>query len=304
MKNQMTKQLMMMALVAVALVQASFAGLAGLAVKGVMKTWDEVAKVALKTSGRTVSDDAVKAAAKTLEETSAKYGDDVARASMRGGIEVVEQVAKHGGRFAKVVKASTGLSDAALRELALHGETAVRVCATHGSERVVQAMAKLPAEDGTRLLGAIERNPGVAKELLAGTEQGGKAFLDRLFAINGRQILAGTLGAAAIVGVVRKTAPDEAEADAIRSHTETAAELAKSGKGLSEVQQRLVDDWSGGTSDGRRTRAQTMFAGGLTLAFFAGVALLVFAIRKSRPPPVCEPMENDAIGCVSRARQS
>lgn len=303
MKNQMTKQLMM-AIVVVALANATFAGLAGLAVKGAMKTWDEVAKVALKTSGRTVSDDAVKAAAKTLEETSAKYGDDIARASMRGGLEVAEQVAKHGGRFAKVVKASSCLSDVALRELALHGETAVRVCATHGSERVVQAMAKLPAEDGTRLLGAIERNPGVAKELLAGTEQGGKEFLDRLFAINGRQILAGTLGAAAIVGVVRKTAPDEAEADAIRSHAETATELAKSGKELSEGQQRLVDDWSGGTTGGHRIQVRTMFAGGLTLAFFVGVAFLVFAIRKSRPAPVCERAENNAIGCVSRARQS
>jgi len=288
MKNQMTKQLMM-AIVAVALANATFAGLAGLAVKGAVKTWDEVAKVSLKTSGRTVSDDAVKATAKTLEETSAKYGDDIARASMRGGIEVAEQVAKHGGRFAKVVKASSCLSDAALRELAMHGETAARVCATHGSERVVRAMAKLPTEDGTRLLGAIERNPGVAKELLAGTEQGGKEFLDRLFAISGRQILAGTLGAAAIVGVVRKTAPDEAEA--IRSHAETAAELVKSGKALSEGQQRLVDDWSGGTTDGRRIRARTMFAGGMTLAFFAGVALLVFAIRKSRLVPTCGRME-------------
>lgn len=228
----------LLVVVSVALAGNLFAGAAGLVVKGTLKTWDEVAKVALKVSGKTVSDDAVKAGAKTLETTSSKYGDDVAQASMRGGIEVAEQVAKQGGRFASVVKMTARFSDDALRIMALNGDKAARICAKHG-DGVVRAVAKLPVEDGTRLLGAIDRNPQVAKELMEGVETGGKTFLDRLFAINGRQILAGTLGAAAITGVVRVTAP-----------------------GAGRVGM------------------------GMTLAVFAGLSLLLYAVRKSRPKAV------------------
>lgn len=221
------------AVVSVALAGNLFAGAAGLMVKGAVKTWDEVAKIALKASGRTASDDAVKAAVKTLEMTSAEYGDEIARASMRGGVEVAEQVAKHGGRFANLVRTTARFSDNALRTMALSGDEAVRICARYGDD-VVKAVVKLPVEDGTRLLGAIERNPQVAKELMEGVEKGGKTFLDRLFAVRGRQILAGTLGTAAIVGAVRVTAP----------------------------------------GPGR-------VATGITLAFFVGLSILLYAYRKS-----------------------
>ena len=221
--------------VSVALAGNLFAGAAGLVVKGALKTWDEAAKIALKVSGRTASDDAVKAAAKTLEATSEKYGDDIAQASMRGGMEVAEQVAKQGGGFANLVRTTVRFSDDALRTMALNGDKAVHICAMHGDE-VVRAVAKLPVEDGTRLLGAIDRNPQVAKDLMEGVEKGGKTFLDRLFAVSGRQILAGTLGAAAITGAVRVTAPG----------------AGRVGMGMS-------------------------------LAVFAGLSLLLYAFRKSRP---------------------
>ena len=234
----MSMKKILVAVASVALTGNLFAGVAGLVVKGALKTWDEAAKVALRVSGKTVSDDAVKAAAKTLETTSAKYGDDVARASMRGGMEVAEQVAKQGGRFANIVRTTARFSDDALRTMALNGDKAARICAMHGDE-VIRAVAKLPVEDGTRLLGVIDRNPQVAKELMEGVEKGGKTFLDRLFAINGRQILAGTLGAAAITGAVRVTAP-----------------------GAGRVGM------------------------GMTLAVFAGLSLLLYAVRKSRPKAV------------------
>lgn len=266
----------------IALAGNLFAGAAGLVVKGALKTWDEAAKIALKVSGRTASDDAVKAAAKTLETTSEKYGDDVARASMRGGIEVAEQVAKHGGMFANVVRTTARFSDDALRTMALSGDKAVSICAKHG-DGVVRAVAKLPVEDGTRLLGAIDRNPQVAKELMEGVEKGGKTFLDRLFEVNGMQILAGTLGAAAITGAVRVTAPAAAEGDAIRQQTETATGLVKSGKPLTEHQEKLVDNWTTATASGRRTWAECRYAVCVTLAVFAGLSLLLYACRKSRP---------------------
>ena len=269
------------AVVSVALAGNLFAGAAGLVVKGVLKTWDEVAKVALKVSGKTASDDAVKAAAKTLETTSSKYGDDVARASMRGGIEVAEQVARQGGRFASVVRMTARFSDDALRTMALNGDKAARICAMYGDD-VVKSVAKLPVEDGTRLLGAIERNPQVAKELMEEVEKGGKTFLDRLFEVSGRQILAGTLGASAIVWVVRETAPAAAEGDAVRQQTEATVALVKTGKPLSETQKALVESWTTATADSRKTWAECRNAVCMTLAVFAGLSLLVYAFCKSR----------------------
>ena len=276
----MNMKKILVAVVTIALAGNLFAGAAGLVVKGALKTWDEAAKIALKVSGRTASDDAVRAAAKTLEATSEKYGDDVARASMRGGIEVAEQVAKQGGRFANLVRTTARFSDDALRTMALNGDKAVHICAVHGDE-VVRAVAKLPVEDGTRLLGVIDRNPQVAKEVMEGVEKGGKTFLDRLFAINGRQILAGTLGAAAITGAVRVTAPAAAEGDAIRQQTATATELVKSGKTLTEPQKKLVDSWTTATASGRKIWAECRNAVCMTLAVFAGLSLLLYTFRKS-----------------------
>ena len=273
--------------VSVALAGNLFAGAAGLVVKGALKTWDEAAKIALKVSGRTASDDAVKAAAKTLEATSEKYGDDIAQASMRGGMEVAEQVAKQGGGFANLVRTTVRFSDDALRTMALNGDKAARICAMHG-DGVVKTVAKLPVEDGTRLLGAIDRNPQVAKELMEGVEKGGKTFLDRLFAVSGRQILAGTLGATAIIGAVRVTAPFAAEGDAVREQTEATIELVKSGKPLTELQNMLVDNWTTATANGRKTWAECRYAVCMTLAVFAGLSQLLYAFRKSRltPSPV------------------
>ncbi len=273
--------------VSVALAGDLFAGAVGLVVEGALKTWDEVAKIALKASGRTASDDAVKVAAETLKATSSKYGDDVARASMRGGMEVAEQVAKQGGGFANLVRMTARFSDDALRTMALSGDKAVSICAKHG-DGVVKAVAKLPVEDGTRLMGAIDRNPQVAKELVEGVEKGGKTFLDRLFAVNGRQILAGTLGAAAIAGTVRVTAPFAAEGDAVREQTETSVRLVKSGKPLTEPQKKLVDNWTTATANGRKTWAECRYAACMTLAVFAGLSLLLYAFRKGRPKAVIE----------------
>ena len=266
--------------VSVALAGNLFAGAAGLVVKGALKTWDEAAKIALKVSGKTVSDDAVKAAAKTLEATSEKYGDDIAQASMRGGMEVAEQVAKQGGGFANLVRTTVRFSDDALRTMALNGDKAARICAMHG-DGVVKTVAKLPVEDGTRLLGAIDRNPQVAKELMEGVEKGGKTFLDRLFAVSGRQILAGTLGAAAIAGAVRVTAPMAAEGDAVRQQTDTTIQLVKSGKPLTDPQHVLVDSWTAATANGRKTWAECRNAVCMTLAVFAGLSLLLYTFRKS-----------------------
>ena len=76
--------------VTMAIAALAYAGAAGLVIKGVSHSWDEIAKMALKVSGRELTDDAVKSAAKTIEHATGKYGDDVAKASVRGGVEISE----------------------------------------------------------------------------------------------------------------------------------------------------------------------------------------------------------------------
>ena len=70
--------------VTMAIAALSYAGAAGLVIKGVSHSWDEIAKMALKVSGRELTDDAVKSASKTIEHAAREYGDDVAKASVRG----------------------------------------------------------------------------------------------------------------------------------------------------------------------------------------------------------------------------
>lgn len=227
------------------------AGPVGLVVKGVTKTWDEVAKIALKASGKSASDDAVKAAAKTIEKASAKYGDDVAEVAMRGGVEAAEQSLKRGGKFVALLKQAGCYSDDAVKAVVLNADDAVKYTAKYGDDvlrlaskasgvyakgiglversgasakKVIPALADLPAEQIPQVLGAVEKNPSVAKDFLAGVCKGGRYFVDKVFAMNGKQILAGTLGVAAIEAAVRTTAPLAATGELISSGSEETAE--------------------------------------------------------------------------------
>lgn len=218
---------------------------AGVVIKGVMKSWDEIAQVALKVSGKAVTDDAVRAAAKTIEKASFKYGDDVARAATRGGVEVAEESLKRGGKFVVFVKRASEYSDEAVRAVTLHADDAMKYTAKYGDDvvrlgakapgvftrgigllersgadvgRVLPKIVELPAEQIPRVFGAIERNPHVAKEFLEGVGKGGVRFVDKIFSMSARQILAGTLGSAAILAAWRATEPFVAAADGIREN--------------------------------------------------------------------------------------
>ena len=216
----------------------TFAGPTGLVVKGVLKTWDEIAKIALKVSGKSASDDAVKAAAKTLSTASGKYGDDVAEAAMHGGIEVAEQTVKHGGGFAKIIGDALKMSPTGLREIALHSDDVIKFVGKYGDDvlriskapgmiergvplleeclgsnagRSIKAIGGLSAEDIPRTIGAIEKNKSVARLFAAHVERFGTHFVDQVFKMNRGQIMAGTLGAAAIVAAVNVTTPYDPE---------------------------------------------------------------------------------------------
>lgn len=254
----------------------AYAGPAGLVVKGVTKTWDEVAKIALKASGKTASDDAVKAAAKTIETASAKYGDNVAEASMRGGVEVAEQSLKRGGKFVAMLKQAGGYSDDTIKAVTQNADEAVKYSTKYGDDvvrlaskapgvyakgiglversganarNVIPALADLPAEQIPQVLGAVEKNPGVAKEFLVGVSKGGQYFVDKVFALNAKQILAGTLGVAAITAAVRATEPLVATGGAINANSDDIA------KGWVVCM--------------------------LVVSCFAGVALIVLVVRKT-----------------------
>ena len=230
---------------AMAIAALSYAGAAGLVIKGVSHSWDEIARMALKASGRELADDAVKSAAKTIEQAAEKYGDDVAKASVRGGVEVAEQTMKRGGRFFAVLQKAARHSDESLRALALNADDIVKYSAKYGDdvvvklnakvpgqvsrmvaaaeksgvggvEGVVRAVSNLPAEDIPRVLGAVEKNPSVAREFLEHVEKGGKYFVDKVFAVNAKQIMAGGLSVAMIVSASRATAPLAATGEKIK----------------------------------------------------------------------------------------
>ena len=292
--------------VAFAITSFVHAGVGGIVVKGVFKTWDEVAKIALKASGKAATDDAVKAAAKTLEKASSCHGDEVATRAMRIGVEVAELSLRHEGRFVAFLKASRACSDDAVKKLVLNADDAVKFAEkygddvvrlgvkapgvfTHGIALVEKSGVKnvgatigniaesLPAEQIPQVFGAVQRNPAVAKEFLDAVSRGGSRFVDKVFELHGKQILAGTLGASAIVATVRVTAPAVAEGRAIDAQTETATNLITCDNGLTEDQRRFVFDWSNATSFTRKTAAPLL----ICLPFIAGAAL-VFVIRKHR----------------------
>lgn len=146
----------------------------------------------------------VKGASKAVKVATEKYGDDAARVAVRAGTEAAEATLKSSGRMASLaVKSSTAARTALLER----GVAAVEKSACQEPERVIKALYELPEEDLPRIIGAMEKNPHVAAELASGVERGGKGFVDRIFAVNGRQILAGTLGAASITAAMRATSP-------------------------------------------------------------------------------------------------
>ena len=293
------------------LAHSASAGAGGIVIKGALKTWDEIAKIALKVGGKTVTDDAVKASAKTIEKAVAEHGDDVAVAAMRGGVEVAEQSLKHGGAFVRSLKVAGSCSDDAVKAVARNADNVVKWTAKYGDDvvelcgkapgafsrgiacveksgvenvgRTLKVVAThLPAEQIPQVFGAIERNPTVAKEFLDGVTKGGRYFVDKIFALNGKQIMTGTLGAAAIEGVVRQTAPAAAEGAAIEAQRKIATDLINRESPMTEDQRSLVNRWWGALLENRKMGLVACWSIGLVATVFAGAALLVFVKRKVR----------------------
>lgn len=281
------------------------AGPAGLVVKGVVKTWEEVARIALRASGRATSDEAVKSAALTLQRTSAEHGDDIASAAMRNGVEIAEQTARHGAAFSALIGRASRLSADGLREIALRADDMLKWAGKYGDDVLrlngkapgmaargiplleksgvadvagaIGAIGKLPAEDIPRVIGALEKNTGVVRQFLGHLEAGGKHFVDRVFSLSGKQIMAGTLGIAAIEAADSVTAPMRATGDNVRKDGAKARAIVD---GMSPEEQR---DWADARAAANDERAKGLmpFLGTAVLVAVGLLALLI-AMRSRR----------------------
>lgn len=224
----------MLTLLVLASATALTAGPAGLVIKGALKGWDEVAELCLRISGRGTSKASVDAAAKTLERAAAQYGDDVAMAATKGGIEVAEQALRHGDDFVNLLRRSATISPAAIRLAATHSDELLRLSARYGDDvlrvgaksqgqigTLVQALERngqpvqeslkmlnaLNAEELPRVTGALGRvkGPNAARAFLAATKRGGGAFLDKL--LTPGTVMASGISVAAIVAAEKMASP-------------------------------------------------------------------------------------------------
>lgn len=219
------------------------AGPGGLIIKGALKSWDEIAEAALKASGKEATKASVQSSSRLIEQVAVKYGDDAAKLAMDGGVEVAERLAERGDCLNILNKASK-VSPRALRAVAVNTDEMLKMTARYGNDilvfggkvspelvsRGVQAVektgaasgktmigkfARLPESEIPRVIGAVEKNPKVAETLLDYAEKGGKAFLDRLFKLNAKKIIAGGLSVAAIIGAYNATYPIKAVGESI-----------------------------------------------------------------------------------------
>lgn len=312
-----------------------------------LATWDDAAKIALKASGKSLTDDAVKGAARTLEAASTKYGDDVLKKSLRGGVEVSEQALRHGKSFIKALRLCP--TDIAARNLALHSDDVLKLSAKYG-DSVIRLNSKIPGQtskvidicersgfpvqeglelfdaglkeaDLTKVIGALTRtsNPKVQKQFLKSLQAGGSKFVDNIFKLNGRQILASGLSGAMIVAaggvagaVAEGAAPSGAVGRAVEQANETAIRIINDPTSTPSQQK-----WAREILQGHQKIAEASSLGGLwqkpliILAVFLGLTLLVRVILRNRSqkhsavsPPSCDAMTSKAKEPISSVAPS
>jgi len=177
---------------------------------------EETVEIAAKRSGKTLGKTAEAAIGDELIEAVGKYGDDVIPLVREGGLEVLDQGAKHGDDFWRLCKEVPGAS----RAMALHADDLMPLAKRIGPE-VLEIEAKAPAmaakvasefgddavkvlakhpEDTTRLIGyAAKADSPETAQLLYKTYRDSPdptAFLERL---DWKQIMARGLTKAAVV---------------------------------------------------------------------------------------------------------
>ena len=91
--------------------------------------------------------------------------------------------------------------------------------------------------------------------------------------------MAGTLGAAAIVGTIRVTAPQAAEGRAVDKQTDIASKVLENAS--QDVKVGFATDWSGTTNWNRKVLTWGWIGLSTILAVFIGIAAVVYVRKRS-----------------------
>lgn len=182
----------------------------------------EAVESAARLSGRTLTPAAREAAELALRKEAAHAGEPVLELVRRGGLETLEQGARHGDDFWKTALAHPG----AIRSLALHGDQLLPLARRIGPEvlelearfpgvaartaqcfgdAAVKQLARAPGDDVVRLLGLADKadSPGTRQLLWACYRKSGDAAGAFLARFNWKQIMAGGLSAAAVTAAYK-----------------------------------------------------------------------------------------------------
>ena len=185
------------------------------------KVLQEVLEQAAKVSGKTLTPASKEAAELAMKKAITAHGDDVLRIMRIGGLETLEQGAKHGDDFWRLC----AHSPQAARSLALHADTLLPLARRVGPEVVelearlpgmtmqiaehygddgLRALTKAPADDISRLVcGAKNADSPATRKLLLNTykkSKDGSKFLEK---INWKVVAATGLSAAAITAAYK-----------------------------------------------------------------------------------------------------
>ncbi|MCQ2377799.1 MAG: hypothetical protein MJ016_01125 [Victivallaceae bacterium] len=208
------KKTMMLFLTGIMLFAAPVADAAGAKLIG--KAIDETLEIAAKRSGTALSRGMRSKLGNTLVKLSARYGDDVLKIVREGGLEAIEQGARHGDDFWRFCRTVPEAS----RSLALHADDllplarrigpevlkvearapgmALRVAGEFGDD-AIRLLAKKPPQDISRLVGyAAKADSPATKQLLLEKYTASKNPAKFLESFTWKHVMAGGLSAAAI----------------------------------------------------------------------------------------------------------
>lgn len=194
-------------------------------------------KTAAKKSGKALTPAMKVAAEKALLTATKQYGDDVLKVVSHGGLEALEQGAKHGKVFWKLC----AHAPQAARSLALHADDLLPIArrvgpefmkleahvpglakeaVTHFGDDAVKVITKMPVDDAAKLIkfGMKADSPSTAKLLFTACRKTGGAVLNHL---SPGKIVACGLTAAAITAAYKV---GDGASEALKTTAETAPE--------------------------------------------------------------------------------
>ncbi len=135
-------------------------------VKGATMVWDEVAKVALKISGKEITKNSVKDTAGKLSKIAGTQGDNAARLAAKGGVVAIEKSVTLGPKFTRLLMKSATISDDAIKSAARYSDDVLKYSAKYGDD-VIVINAKAPGLSGRQIMAA-----GVSASMVIGATGG------------------------------------------------------------------------------------------------------------------------------------